>query len=661
MLLWGTLAGTMQAANWFPMGPFGGDARSFSADPSNSNHLYLGTATGWLYQSNDGGNSWARVSQVGDSNDLVLDHILIDPANPEHLIVGAFKIDRPDGGIYISEDGGKSWYAQAQMHGQSVRSMARSVSDPKEIVAGTLQGVFRSMDDGAHWSLISPEGSTEIHEIESIAIDPVNPQIIYAGTWHLPWKTSDGGEHWVNIKHGIIDDSDVFSIVIDPKNPNIVYASACSGIYKSEDGGALFRGGVPVNKLQGIPVDARRTRKLTQDPDHLNTLYAGTTEGLYKTIDGGVTFVPMTGPNLVVNDVYVDPKDSDHVLLATDRSGVLSSEDGGVAFHPSNTGFSTQQVSSYAADLNRPATIYVGVVNGKSKGGVFQSLDGGLSWHQRSDGLEGLDVFSLVTTPADTLLAGTAHGIFRLGDGGWVLSNTVMGTGPDRAPHYRRAALSRRGRRETAAEPRGAALDTIIYTMVSDGNETEFAGTGEGLYRTGDDGQTWAAVKGLDLPDTHFVAVHGQMVMAAGLRRIALSMDGGNKWDVVPLPSSLTQISAVAIDGMKNLWVGGTEGAFYSTDYGLTWKTLQNLYLNQVNDIHYDAASHQVLVTSANQKFAFGVQLPSYTVKFWDTGWKLRFVRPVGDHLIGATLFDGMVLQPRMVASQIPKSELDPK
>jgi len=33
----------------------------------------------------------------------------------------------------------------------------------------------------------------------------------------------------------------------------------------------------------------------------------------------------------------------------------------------------------------------------------------------------------------------------------------------------------------------------------------------------------------------------------------------------------------------------------------------------------------------------------------------LRFVRPVGDHLIGATLFDGMVLQPRMVATEIPK------
>jgi hypothetical protein len=38
-------------------------------------------------------------------------------------------------------------------------------------------------------------------------------------------------------------------------------------------------------------------------------------------------------------------------------------------------------------------------------------------------------------------------------------------------------------------------------------------------------------------------------------------------------------------------------------------------------------------------------------VTSWDTGWSLRFVRPVGDYLVGATLFDGIVVQPRMVDS----------
>ena len=44
--------------------------------------------------------------------------------------------------------------------------------------------------------------------------------------------------------------------------------------------------------------------------------------------------------------------------------------------------------------------------------------------------------------------------------------------------------------------------------------------------------------------------------------------------------------------------------------------------------------------------------LPNYAVTHWDTGWNLRFARPVGDHLLAATLYDGMIVQPKMVTSQ---------
>jgi photosystem II stability/assembly factor-like uncharacterized protein len=657
MLWWGTLAVASHAMSWFPMGPFGGDARSFAADPSDSSHLYLGTETGWLYESRNGGDSWTRVSQIGHRDDLVVKNILIDPRNPKHIIVGVFKFDKPDGGVFISDDAGKSWYEQAQTSGQSVRSMARSLSNPDELVAGTLTGVYRSLDNGVHWSLISPPGSTEIHEVESLAIDPANPQVIYAGTWHLPWKTMDGGVNWETMKKGIIDDSDVFSIIVDPAQPKIVYASACSGIYKSVDATLQFK------KVQGIPSTARRTRKLLQDPNYPETVYAGTTEGLYKTIDGGESFIPMTGPNVIVNDVYVDPKNSNHVLLATDRGGVLSSEDGGVAFQPSNTGFTSRQVSAYAADSHSLATIYVGVVNDKATGGVFQSVDGGLSWQQRSDGLGGRDVFSLYSTSAGTLLAGTAHGIFRLSGDGWVDSAAVIAPYVPKAvaKPVVRAKAPGRSAVKPVAEPvapplaaLGGSLDAIVYALVGDGDFV-YAGTSRGLLRAADDGSSWMPVSSLKMPETQFVATNGTMVVAAGLRRISLSMDGGTKWDIVALPDDLTQISSIAIDEMKNLWVGGTEGVYYSTDYGLTWKTLHNLYVTQVSGIYFDASSHQVLVTSASQKFAFGVHLPDMKVTAWDTNWNLRFVRPVGDHLIGGTMFDGMVLQPRMVATEIAK------
>ena len=412
----------LYAVSWFPFGPNGGDARSFAADPRDAQHIYLGTTDGWIFETHDGGGKWTRLARVDNRDDLVLDNIVVDEANPRHLLAGAWvlaDLDHPDGGLYVSNDGGETWKSQPQMQGQSIRALAQSTSNPKIMVAGTLSGVFRSEDGGANWVQISPKNDKEIHEVESIAIDPRDPATIYAGTWHLPWKTTDGGAHWTNIKNGIITDSDVFSIIVDPVKPSTVYLSACSGIYKSEDGGAKFTGGVGANKAQGIPTSARRTRVLMQDPKHLDTVFAGTTQGLYRTDDGGKFWMQTTGPEIIVNDVYVDPVNTQHVLLATSRGGVLASNDGGASFLPSNDGFSTQQITAYTADAEHPATVYVGVVNGKEWGGVFVSHSGGLSWSQMSAGLDGHDVYSLGQAPDGAIIAGTEHGIYRLEGAVW--------------------------------------------------------------------------------------------------------------------------------------------------------------------------------------------------------------------------------------------------
>jgi photosystem II stability/assembly factor-like uncharacterized protein len=69
-------------------------------------------------------------------------------------------------------------------------------------------------------------------------------------------------------------------------------------------------GGQPVSKIQGIPFSARRTRVLKQDPTNENIVYAGTTEGLWKTTDLGKQWKRVSDPEVVVNDVMVDPRDS---------------------------------------------------------------------------------------------------------------------------------------------------------------------------------------------------------------------------------------------------------------------------------------------------------------------------------------------------------------
>jgi hypothetical protein len=71
-----------------------------------------------------------------------------------------------------------------------------------------------------------------------------------------------------------------------------------------------------------------------------------------------------------------------------------------------------------------------------------------------------------------------------------------------------------------------------------------------------------------------------------------------------------------------------------------------------VNSLFYDEPTQRILITANNKNtIAFAVHVPDRRLQYWNSGWHLRLVRPVGDHLVGATLFDGIVVQPRMVDS----------
>ena len=734
------------AAPWLPFGPDGGDARRFAADPRDAAHLFVGTATGWIFESHNGGTNWRRLAQVGKRDDLVIDNLIVDPANSRHLIVGAWAIDHPDGGLFTSTDGGLTWLNQAEMRGQSIRSLAESHSDPKIFVAGSLQGVFRSNDGGQRWHRISPVDSTEIHEVESVAIDPVDPNIIYAGTWHLPWKTTDGGEHWDNIKDGIYDDSDVFSIIVDPKAPKTVYASACSGIYKSINAGEHFE------RVQGIPSAARRTRVLLQDPEHLETVFAGTTEGLFRSEDAGKLWSRTTAQDLVVNDVFVDPGNSKRVLIAIDHGGVLASDDGGDTFHPSNGGYSARQITSLKRDTRHPATLFVGVVNDKEWGGVFESDNGALTWSQRSEGLQGRDVFALGQAPDGTMIAGTSHGLYRYDPQGvtWNVVEDVSAPGdvpaapaePARpassqvrapvpvnrnqfaehlpagahltatqqkalasqarqkqlakmTPSQRKAAAGSDRKKQAlfaknqaktstkasmrttlaakhptpalarpapAVTPPGTRagatkrFDGSVYSIVTAG-DTLLAATSSGLLASSDNGLTWGVQGPASARDWRYMAAAKRNVVAASMQAVVFSSDAGTTWVPLVLPENLTRVAAVAVEPSGILWVGGREGVFVSNDGGTSWTTPKNLYVNSVSSLFYDDALNTVTLTTAASGYnglVFTVQLPQRSVSYVDAGWTLRFARPVGDHLLAATLFDGIVIQPKVVPAPDP-------
>jgi photosystem II stability/assembly factor-like uncharacterized protein len=625
-------------APWTAVGPAGGDARSFGAVPGHPDHLYLGTTDSWIYESMDGGTSWHRLAKLDSSDGLVIDHIVVDSANPAIVYAAAWRVGRPDGGLWVSRDGGRTWTEEKGLRGQSIRAFAQAPSNPDVLFAGTLQGVFRSTDAGATWTQISPQGSREIHEIESLAVDPVDPEVVYAGTWHLPWKTMDGGKTWHNIKRGVIDDSDVFSILIDPDRPRTVYASACSGIYKSENAGLLFR------KIQGIPSSARRTRVLRQDPIRSSIVYAGTTEGLYKTVDGGRTFHRMTGPNVIVNDVYVDPQNPQHVLLATDRGGVLLSNDGAETFTVANEGFSARKVEALLVDRDNPQRLYAGVVNDKEYGSVFISNNGGAEWKQVADGLDGRDVFVLAQAPDGTVLAGTNSGIFALDPGAtsWVPRNTIANT------IVKIDTEKIRGTRvniEKSVKDALHVMDGHVFAMDLSGSAW-LVSTSGGLYTSRDKGATWQGGPVIGVTGYLSVTSHGTMLAAARPDGVVLSQDGGQTWWPMSIPTVLTRIHRIAFSPDGTLWLGAREGVYFTRNKGKTWMWVHRLPLTGIDDLYYDPHMNRVLVSSRGSDFVFAIDPKALDWKWWQTGYKISQVRTARGQVLAASLNDGVLVEP---------------
>jgi photosystem II stability/assembly factor-like uncharacterized protein len=635
VLLGFLLCSPLWAEQWKLLGPNGGDARSLAYDPKDPAHIFLGTSTGSVFVSMDGGQVWSNFAHLGSGDDYVLDHILIDPKHTTTMFVSAWNVeDTKSGDVFRSLDEGKTWVPLPGMHDKSIRALAMAASDSKILVSGSLDGVYRSQDAGDSWQRISPLNHPELKNIESLAIDPQDPNIIYAGTWHLAWKTTDGGLTWRHINQGMVDDSDVFSIIVDPTNPANVYASACSGIYKSENAGELF------HKIQGIPFSARRTRILRGDPSNPSVVYAGTTQGLWKTANAGKTWRQITNSEIVVNDVLVDPRNSSRLLLATDRGGVMQSDNGGLSFSSSNHGYTHRYVTAILADVRNPDTIFVGLANDREWGGVFSFRDRG-SWQQKSAGLGGRDVFALKQTANGTLIAGTNHGIFVLDRDGhtWRPSNDIK---VKKSPIQRAA--------KTKLLDPASVTEALMNARVNDidiASNRWLVATSAGLFTSMDAGSTWNG--GPVLGRSDFVSAHsaGSLLVAATHTEVLLSGDEGTNWQLARLPAQLSSIRGLTITPDAEVFIASREGAFRSSDSGKTWERISNgLPQTDLSFIAYDDSAKTLLATSLSTGVIFrsddgGLSWQSGP----DSGYPLRRITVAHGRLIAATPFDGVIVQ----------------
>jgi len=573
------------ADSWEAMGPPGGDVRSLAVDPSNPQRMYLGTADGVLYRSENQGLTWRRPQPGFSERGKSLDEIVVDEDGV--VWVGHWQVEGQGGGVARSEDGGQTFTQLPGMRGESVRALALAPSNPRIMVAGSLTGVFRSVDGGRSWRRISPEGHIDLKNVESLAVDPRYPGMIYAGTWHLPWRTADAGRTWYPVSTGMINDSDVMSISLDRRNPQVVYATACSGMYRSTDGAARW------TKLRGVPSSSRRTRAFAQSPDEPGTLYAGTTEGLWVSRDSGASWQLATSKEVVVNAIVALPGGT--LLVGGDGFGVLRSADGGRSFKTSNDGFSERFVSRIVFDAEDGALL-VGIWGDRQHGGVFRARPASGSWERLGGGLEGREVLSLAAR-GGRVVAGTDDGVFVLAKSSpaWTRVPVRLG-GIDVHPRVTDVALLPEGvilaatsrgllAGSSAGETwkravLGAASQATSLAVSARDPRVVLAATPLGFFRSSDGGQQWEPVShALEAPphSLAFLPTDEQIAFAATPRGLFRSKNQGRSWARLTGGVPFTDITGLALhpDG-RTLYAGDftAGGIFQSADGGETWKRL---------------------------------------------------------------------------------------
>src|SRR5260370_38443329 len=122
-------------ASWSPAGPWGGDVRCLAADSRNPQIVYLGTSSGLLYRSDDGGRQWRRGTPGFPARGMSLDDLAVDAAGT--LYVGYWEVHGAGGGGARSPDGGVTFELLAGVPRQPGEALAVAPPAPGSLAVGT--------------------------------------------------------------------------------------------------------------------------------------------------------------------------------------------------------------------------------------------------------------------------------------------------------------------------------------------------------------------------------------------------------------------------------------------------------------------------------------------------------------------------------------------
>jgi photosystem II stability/assembly factor-like uncharacterized protein len=250
-------------------------------------------------------------------------------------------------------------------------------------------------------------------------------------------------------------------------------------------------------------------------------------------------------------------------------------------------------------------TIYIA----SPSGGVWKTLDGGSSWTPISDnnaviGASDIVVIAGATTDSDIVYIATGDrdmGTIDNLTGGHIADNHSIGVlkSTDGGSSWTPTGLT-----FSAADLR----TTNRLLLDPEDNNTLFAATSDGLYKTSNAGDNWVKINANDFVDLEFNPANSQIILASVRTggKVFRSHNGGSTWDekLAVIGGRRTEMAVSANDPMLVYVVivdsdGGCKGVWKSTDAGLT-------FFEVYEHAHAGNANYNLLEWRCNSKFVGG-------------------------------------------------------
>ncbi len=391
-------------SQWESIGPtnIGGRVLAIDINPSNTNIVWVGSASGGLWKSTtagEGATPWTYVNTGFPT--LSVSAIAIDSLNPNVMYIGTGEISRYQRplvgvvgarasyglGILKSTNGGTTWDTTGLTYTfPQITAIQKIVINPRNtstIYAASSEGVAKSTNAGATWSIVNPELMAM-----DIVINPVDTTILYSSHGNLNstsdpgiYYTDDAGVSWVQLGGGLpTSNFGRTSLTISPTNPSIIYAGvshassyAIIGLYKTVNGGAIWSA---VSTTNFVGTQGWYDNVIAVDPTNPNNVYCAGFD-IYRSTSGGGGMSNISSGFVHVDHhaITFDPSNPLIIYFGCD-GGIYKSDNGGISFMDLNKGFVTTQFYPGFANAVQDSNFALG---GLQDNGTLQYL-GSSSW-----------------------------------------------------------------------------------------------------------------------------------------------------------------------------------------------------------------------------------------------------------------------------------------